>query len=161
MAGLYRLECTRCGFNREGNSSHTVVLKDDGKEAQLPRGLEIRSAETITGMPWGELLLRRRIRTQYGLVCLNCGQLDYYYETTLSRNEGEPSFVSPGANSGLSVEQAAGYACRKCGQSPLYPLSAVTGRLRAFLARLGLSLGGVRCPQCRRGQLIGSQFELF
>jgi hypothetical protein len=155
MTGLYRLQCPRCGFVREGAPRQTVVLKEDGSLAVLPRAMEMRAAEMITGKQWGDLLLQKRIRYRYALVCLACGKLDYYYSLRVAPDDGTPLPDLP-----PTVREAAGCTCRSCGKGPLYPLYAVTSRLRALLGRLGLSRGGLQCPQCKQGQLVSSGFDV-
>ena len=155
MPGLYRLECPRCGFSREGARLQTVVLKDDGPPAVLPRAMEMRAAEMITGKQWGDLLLQRRVRYRYALVCLACGKLDYYYSPRAGSDDGAPLADLP-----PTASEAAACACRICGGGPLYPLYAVTGRLRGLLGRIGLWRGGLTCPQCKKGMLVCGRFDV-
>lgn len=153
MPGIYRMACGSCEYEVEGIMSITYVIKDDGSEEICPHPAEGSRAEKATGKSWGELSRANRIVYRYALVCLACGELDYY----------GPRDSSPGARSGghiggivhqPSSDDAAVHVCRSCGQMRLIPLCGDTGCLLALLELVRLRRKRIHaCPRCNVGAL--------
>lgn len=152
MPGIFRLSCQRCSYAVSGIMSVMTVVLDDGTEKVCPHPCERLDAEEATGGRWSELTRTNRLVYRHALVCLECGELDYYGRRDLTADARAASHVA-GIVHQSSRHEASLYTCRACGQRSLYPLCGQTGCLIGLAKLVGLIREQVQCPRCRQGTL--------
>ena len=152
MPGIYQLACESCDYAVSGIMSLTAVVMDDGSEKICPHPCERMVAEEATGTNWSELARANRLIYRYALVCLACGELDYYGPRDLSADAHAGGHIWSIVHQ-PSRSEAAAYACKACGVRQLYPLCGQTGCLLALLQLIRLFREKVLCPKCQKGLL--------
>ena len=159
MPGVYRLVCGGCDYRVEGHMSVTYVVLDDGSEAPCPHPLESPTAERPTGQSWKELAEAGRIVYRYALVCLECGEMDYYGPgpADLSQASRRESHLWSIVRQ-PTPEEARRHECRACGKSAMYPLCGDTGLLPAVVKIVRRTEESVPCPRCSEGTLRSEMF---
>lgn len=152
MPGIFRMSCAACSFSVEAQTSQTYVIKDDGAAEVCGHPGEVRRAESVTGVPWRELVRAGRIQVRFALLCLGCGVLDHY-------GPDDGPAAPAGSHTWQIVhhptpEQLAGVRCRSCGAARLHPITPEPGILRPLARWLsGKAAPRPRCPRCHAGEL--------
>jgi hypothetical protein len=155
MPAIMSLACNRCNFARKGIQNLTVVIKADGEEVICPHPLESTYAEEATGLSWSELSRAGRIRYRSALVCLGCGELDYYGPDQLGEGMARWTHIGNIVRS-VRRREARMHRCRACGYHDLEPLKVdeteweIWGQLFNWIRG---KPNGPFCPACHVGQL--------
>jgi hypothetical protein len=153
VPGIYRLGCGSCDYAVRGIMSRTTVIMDDGSEKLCPHPCERMIAERATGKKWFELARANRLVYRYALVCLACGELDYYGPRDLSAEVRASGHIWSIVHQ-PSLSETSEYSCKACAARQVYPLCGERGCLLALFQLFGLFRERrVACPKCQKGSL--------
>jgi hypothetical protein len=81
MASINKLVCDHCDHEHIFISNKTYVILEDGSEKRWPEpGGFSMGGKTFTEetRKWSEFRKKGRIISRYPLVCISCGNMDYY-----------------------------------------------------------------------------------
>lgn len=153
MPVIWKLTCNKCDLSQAAfPMSHICVALDDGTEVVCPHPGEARIAEKTTEQTWDVLAKTGRLYSRFALLCLACGDLDYYCSRDLARYV-KTAAPGPHLRDSMTQGEAAEHSCKACGAQKLYCLESETG-CRLALARLvGVGRPRPRCPKCAEGRL--------
>lgn len=157
MPGIYQIACNRCDYSVRSSESLTYVVLEDGSEEICHHPGERPTAERITGKSWQELRESNRLIYRYALICLGCGEFNYYGPRDLSPDVRVGGHITSITHRPPASE-AVQYACAACGS---HSLCSLGGEPKGCLVFLGEQLGLVRkrekakvpCPKCKQGAL--------
>jgi len=155
MPAVMRIACNRCDYARRGIASITVAIKADGSEVVCPHPLEVARAEEATGLRWRELERAGRIRYRYAMICLGCGELEYYGPDQLGMSPRRRTHIGRIVSSVRSRE-ALMHVCRGCGRNTLRPLHLDETEWEILVEFWNWVRGkpkGPICPSCHLGRL--------
>jgi hypothetical protein len=155
MPAVMLIACNTCDYTKRGIQSVTVAIRADGSEEVCPHPVERTYAERATGLPWPQLVRQGRIRYRYGLVCLGCGELDYYGPDQLGKGPRRWTHIGNIVSS-VTTRQARAHVCRGCGLNALHPLvwnETEREILLEFWNWLQGRPNGPVCPACHLGRL--------
>jgi predicted RNA-binding Zn-ribbon protein involved in translation (DUF1610 family) len=100
---------------------------------------------------WSEFRKKGRIISRYPLVCISCGNMDYYGPHYLDVVTPSKSHLGSIVNQdSRSVSNL--YECRSCGQKSLEPLARYAGFTRYVLSWAGLKRWNLDCKHCGEGK---------
>jgi hypothetical protein len=102
-----------------------------------------------------ELTRAGRIRYRYAMVCLNCGDLDYYGPDQLGAGQSRVTHIGNIVRS-VRRREARMHHCRACGGDALEPLMVDETELELWVQLWNWVRGkpnGPICPVCHLGRL--------
>lgn len=153
MPVIWKLNCSNCDLSQAAfPMSHICVALDDGSEVVCPHPGEARIAERATGKTWEELAKAGRLYNRFALLCLACGELDYYCTRDLARYV-MPTGRGPRLGESMPPGEAGEHACKACGERQLCFLENETGCRLALARLIGLGRPRPMCPKCAKGRL--------
>ena len=150
-----RIACNQCDYARRAIASITVAIKADGSEVVCPHPIEFTRAEEATGLSWRELKRAGRIRYRYAMVCLGCGELDYYGPDQLGTGPRQPTHIGSIVRK-IRRREAGMHRCRACGLNTLQPLHLDETEWEILVEFWNWIRGkpnGPICPSCHLGRL--------
>ena len=153
MPLIYELICDHCKHIHSAPESVTYVILEDGSEEMCLHPIESMMAEEKTGKAWSELRNEGRIIYRYPLVCISCGDMNYYGPHDLN-------VVMPPQSHLRSIIQrpskrvASLYNCRTCGEKSQEPLGRYAGLTRSILNWIGKKRWLLDCKHCGEGKYI-------
>src|SRR5579883_3450315 len=78
MPIIFRIGCDKCSFGYIAPETEAFARTENGLEIEVPMPYFPFGLVEETGETWSQLLRRSQVIHKTGLVCLECGQLDYY-----------------------------------------------------------------------------------
>ena len=147
------IQCDNCSFRRSGPRTKTYFLTDNKEERIISPTESIKRLEDEANCDWHTLLRTQRVRVRHGLLCLSCGNLDYY--SPVDSHSDLPH---------ETLRKRRAYRCTTCQGRDFLPLAQQNDTFCAYFVRhlffLNKDSGTESChrtptcPNCRIGELV-------